>query len=404
MTRILANCCLSGLLVVLHAQFATAEAPSVVSEQTEADVQLSPIKPLSQLLTKTLNVSGAKVPYRLQDVAIDLEEGRVALAMLGRANSSTAESEQSLIPWSSVGFAEPAGLTVNLRHDELSRDFAQSVEELGRRPTRARLAKLSQQLKQLPYWAERIAAATWGSGSKYEQLFDREKLRDVVGKVVRVETVTPLQGMAPGTQVTIATDTGSVQVQLGPRWFLKQQDLRLHEGDEVKVTGAEIQSGNAPAIMAINIRMGDRQLVLRHDDGKAIWRNWDERDEQYGLVLWSQLKGMAVHNDEGQTLGKVADLAIALPSGTVAYVAISGGDLPNDMLRPVPLSAFVVDPKTEEWTLELPADVVANIKTFRSDQWPDKIDGGWLEYLHVRYGRPLFGGVQSQPHQAKHDK
>jgi hypothetical protein len=32
-------------------------------------------------------------------------------------------------------------------------------------------------------------------------------------------------------------------------------------------------------------------------------------------------------------------------------------------------------------------EVLENTRPFPARQWPEKIDRGWVEYVHVRYGR-----------------
>lgn len=116
------------------------------------------------------------------------------------------------------------------------------------------------------------------------------------------------------------------------------------------------------------------------------------------LVSVAKLQGVPVHNTKGEPLGAVSDVGIALNEGLIAYVAVSCScfDDAGGKLFPVPLSAFVIKPDSKAWILELPLDVLANTPTFAEKHWPEKIDRGWVEYVHVRYGRSPFGGAQHQ--------
>lgn len=124
-------------------------------------------------------------------------------------------------------------------------------------------------------------------------------------------------------------------------------------------------------------------------------------DPDLELTRWSKLRNRAVVNREKQALGSIVDLAIAVPGGHIGYAAMSSPDLPVEQLRPMPLSAFVTPPGEHHWLLELPEDIVKNTATFARGAWPRALDQGWVEYVHVRYGRSPFEGVRLEPHGEK---
>jgi len=117
-----------------------------------------------------------------------------------------------------------------------------------------------------------------------------------------------------------------------------------------------------------------------------------------GFVTLASVRGVAVKNARGDELGTVSDMAVSVDKGLIGYVAVACScfDDAAGKLFPIPLTAFVVKPGEKAWILELPLDVLANTPTFSEQQWPEKIDRGWVEYVHVRYGRSPFGGAESQ--------
>ncbi|MGD9646429.1 MAG: PRC-barrel domain-containing protein [Pirellulales bacterium] len=113
---------------------------------------------------------------------------------------------------------------------------------------------------------------------------------------------------------------------------------------------------------------------------------------------FSGIAEQQVHNTQEVEIGSVVDLAITLPDGAIAYAAVSCDCFADSeqKLFPIPLSAFVVKPGAKAWILELPLDIVERTPTFAKDAWPTEIDRGWVEYVHVRYGRSPLGGVREQ--------
>jgi len=113
------------------------------------------------------------------------------------------------------------------------------------------------------------------------------------------------------------------------------------------------------------------------------------------VILLSAASKIPVHNDKGDRLGEIVDFALARQKGLIAFaVFVRDGQKSPDTRYPIPLSAFVVPDHSKQWTLELPEDVLASTPTFKQNAWPTTVSGAWTEYVHVRYGRSPFGGVQ----------
>jgi len=124
---------------------------------------------------------------------------------------------------------------------------------------------------------------------------------------------------------------------------------------------------------------------------------WKKEKADRPLALVSQLRELPIANAAGKRLGRIDDFALLLDKGLVGYAAVTM-DEDAAQLFPVPLSAFVVTPEVEHWVLELPKDILAQTPRFNANAWPDKIDRGWVEYVHVRYGRSPFAGVREVLH------
>lgn len=125
---------------------------------------------------------------------------------------------------------------------------------------------------------DRGAMGGWQANSKYSQLFNKKSVDKWKGTIVRTDSVVPLKGMDAGVALIVKTEnSGNMQVQLGPEWFVKHQQDKFAEGDAIEVLGSKVDVDQKTVIMATQIRMGGRSLTLRNADGVPAWDAWQER-------------------------------------------------------------------------------------------------------------------------------
>ncbi len=73
--------------------------------------------------------------------------------------------------------------------------------------------------------------------------------------------------------LTVHTDNGAVDVELGPAWYVDQQGVRIKSGDRVAVVGARITVDHQPSVLAAEVRKGGDTLELRDvTTGVPKWR------------------------------------------------------------------------------------------------------------------------------------
>jgi hypothetical protein len=109
-----------------------------------------------------------------------------------------------------------------------------------------------------------------GGGAGYERRYDPKTVETVGGEVVSVEKITG-QGMDSGWSLTLKTVKETILVYLGPGWFLEKQDLGFAPKDQVEVTGSQITFKGKPAIIAAQVKKGDKSLILRDAGGIPAW-------------------------------------------------------------------------------------------------------------------------------------
>jgi len=66
-------------------------------------------------------------------------------------------------------------------------------------------------------------------------------------------------------------------VYLGPGWFLAKQDLTFAPQDQVEITGSQTTFQGKPALIAAQVKKGDKSLKLRDPAGIPAWAGADNR-------------------------------------------------------------------------------------------------------------------------------
>lgn len=114
----------------------------------------------------------------------------------------------------------------------------------------------------------------WGMGSTYTRLYNPKTIETITGEVVSVDRITPMKGMSYGVHLMVKTDKETMSVQLGPEWYIGNQDVKIEPGDKVEVTGSRVTFQGKPAIIAGQVKKGDEVLNLRNEAGFPAWSGW----------------------------------------------------------------------------------------------------------------------------------
>jgi hypothetical protein len=77
-----------------------------------------------------------------------------------------------------------------------------------------------------------------------------------------------------GVHLVLATAGGTLEVQLGPAWFIDNQEAKLKAGDTVSVRGARMTASAQPTLIAFDVKRGGETLRLREEDGTPLWAAW----------------------------------------------------------------------------------------------------------------------------------
>ena len=113
-----------------------------------------------------------------------------------------------------------------------------------------------------------------GGEAGYDRMYDPKTVETVSGEVVSVNKISD-RGTGYGVSLTLKTGKETIPVYLGPGGFLEKQDLTFAPKDQVEITGSQITFQGKPAIIAAQVKKGDKSLKLRDPAGIPAWTGAD---------------------------------------------------------------------------------------------------------------------------------
>jgi hypothetical protein len=123
----------------------------------------------------------------------------------------------------------------------------------------------------------RLAAAQDAGGSAPQsrapgrRLYDASTVTTLSGTVTAVEVAPGRGGRGGGLHVTVESGGRSVNVHVGPTWFLDDEGFKVAKGDTLEVTGSLVDTNGAKALIAREVKVGGKSLKLRDEQGIPVW-------------------------------------------------------------------------------------------------------------------------------------
>ena len=154
----------------------------------------------------------------------------------------------------------------------------------------------------------------------YAGHYDASKPVRIEGEVTGVERFRNNSGDEE-VIVTVATKDGqSRRVSLGPSWYVAGGTAAPMRGDKVVVDSYSV-GGETNLYTASRARIGEREMVLRENNGDPTWSTTPSGGSYGRYVLASSVRGMKVEC-RGAECGKVNDVIVDRNSGDVALLSI----------------------------------------------------------------------------------
>ena len=114
----------------------------------------------------------------------------------------------------------------------------------------------------------------WGGGSRYNMMYNANTVETIKGEIVKIERIMPMRGMSHGVHLMVKTSKETIDVHLGPAWYIENQDVKLKVGDKIEIKGSRITLQGKPVIIAAEVKKGDVTLKLRDERGFPMWAGW----------------------------------------------------------------------------------------------------------------------------------
>jgi hypothetical protein len=107
--------------------------------------------------------------------------------------------------------------------------------------------------------------------SKGSPRYDPKTESTVKGVVEEIREYPSRSGWRTGQHVMLKTDSGSLDVHLGPTDYWKQNGFELVKGDLIEVTGSKSKVDDAEAMLAREVKRGEKSVTLRNAQGVPAW-------------------------------------------------------------------------------------------------------------------------------------
>jgi len=100
--------------------------------------------------------------------------------------------------------------------------------------------------------------------------YDTSTETTLIGSVEDVLNTTSPQGRG-GTHLTLKTEKETINVHVGPSWFLAEKEISFAKGDQITVTGSRVKFEGSDALIAREIKKGEQTISLRDAQGFPLW-------------------------------------------------------------------------------------------------------------------------------------
>lgn len=259
------------------------DEPRAPAERTAAAKADLKYRKLSELVGLTIKNEQGEELGELENIILDTHEGTVAYAVLSMRRGFLGLNKDYVpVPWSSLNILPNMG-TARMNADKQTLEaIAFDSEEFPNLEDREYSRELHERFGARPYWealgfvpgeeGRRSGASPWKEGSEYDSLYQPGELKTIHGTIESVGTFRPDGTAVEGLRLRIKTEDGkSVTVHAGPKPYVERQDIAFHYGDRVTVTGSPGNLDWRDVIIASQIKLGDKTLNLRNEEGKPRW-------------------------------------------------------------------------------------------------------------------------------------
>ena len=100
-------------------------------------------------------------------------------------------------------------------------------------------------------------------------MYDVSKEATIAGTIDDVQQMQ--HGRMTGIHFLVKTEKETVDVHLGPSYFIENQGFHFAKGDQVEVLGSRVKMGGSEAFIAREVTKDGKTLTLRDSTGRPKW-------------------------------------------------------------------------------------------------------------------------------------
>jgi DNA/RNA endonuclease YhcR with UshA esterase domain len=113
------------------------------------------------------------------------------------------------------------------------------------------------------------------AGRQGSPAYDVKTETTIKGTVEAVESIAGSGGRGRrglgGTHLVVKTETGKLEVHMGPTAYLAENHIAIAKGDSVEILGSRVTIDEQSVLIARQIRKGDQTWTLRDASGRPMW-------------------------------------------------------------------------------------------------------------------------------------
>ena len=110
----------------------------------------------------------------------------------------------------------------------------------------------------------------WNPGSKYNRMYDPNSVITISGIVTVIDYINIGETDTRGVHISVRTKNETMQVHLGPEWYIGKQTMLVHINDKVDVTGSRVNYNGDEIIIAREISKDGNVMKLRDSNGYPL--------------------------------------------------------------------------------------------------------------------------------------
>jgi hypothetical protein len=100
--------------------------------------------------------------------------------------------------------------------------------------------------------------------------YDKTTETTLKGPIVEVKLVDTPSGVQ-GTHLMLRQGQQMIEVFVGPTVYLNAQGMNFAKAEAIEVIGSKVQINGASALLARQIKKGDKSFAVRDENGRPAW-------------------------------------------------------------------------------------------------------------------------------------